>query len=649
MPYPKLKEESYANLGGMDTKASEYITDQLEFLNLRNTDFRVLGSLSSFCGSTAFNVVNSTLPIYGVSDYYTVSYDATGGGGYINTSIPTYIGVDQENVCDITGKTFVPLLHSRVAGGVINPTSFVLTRQLFGCNGVDAWRYAGSTMAYQFSLGKPVYGGGATNSSTGATTTGISGVVVFYHALVRNDGFVGPAKAATYTAAGALYVSATVPSSPNLKMAFTGGPNVPGVGANSSLGTFDLAGVQTWASVNGGPFYAFPLLDGITTGGFPGQTLPFNYTSAWSPASSYIYGEPVDYQGAFMYGLGSTQGGDNAQATGSNPNIQEYHYNQLFSAGFGSSFASRVVFSNPGTPEKSDYRNFFDVAPNDPNGVSAMKSYFTQLGIWKPSSSWSLSGTGPDTFNLIQVSSIYGCISKLAVCVWNQNCWFLDKQGICEFNGSNTQIVSTKLQDIFDRMNLTAASRLATMVHVKHRNEVWTAIPIDGSEYNNIIVVFDYIAKAWYTADVPAGGLTYNTVLGLGDDRPVPYYGTSTGLVGNWGSSFIGDNGTGITYVIKTRFLSDLGNTTTKMFRRLFLDAKVPTGQTQTFYLNFYRDHQETAYYSTTMSISSDDVQQRIDFGVPGKAMSVEMFYLGEGGPLEMGGFGVAYRYQRDV
>jgi hypothetical protein len=187
------------------------------------------------------------------------------------------------------------------------------------------------------------------------------------------------------------------------------------------------------------------------------------------------------------------------------------------------------------------------------------------------------------------------------------------------------------------------------MIHVKMRNEVWTLIPIDGSEYNNLIVIYDYIAKAWYTADCPRGGITCSNVLSLSDDKPVPFYGTTGGLVGSWGSSFIGDNGSGVTYVIKSRFFSDMGNTTTKMFRRLFLDAFVPSGSTQTFYCNFYSDHQDTPYYSTTMVISANPVQQRIEFGVPGKAMSVEMFYLGEAGPLQLSGFGIAYRYQRDV
>lgn len=645
MSYPKMKSENYANLGGVDVKSSQYITEQMEFLNLRNIDFRTLGALSSFAGSTAFSIVNSSLPITGIADYYSSAYNLVGQTGYIQTPQAVVVAVDQENVCNLTGKTFVPLMHSRISNGVLNPTSFVLGNYLYGCNGVDAWVYMGSTQAYQFSLGKPVLVG-SDNTTRSNTNNGLSGFLTFFYSMVRQDGLYGPAKAVTYTCSGETQIIVTPHLAPNIKMALTGFPGGPVFApANVSIGSFGLSGIQAWVQLNTGPYYALNGLLGISLSA-GGLTIGFNFTAVgWSQNADI--GAPYDYQGAFIYGLGSTQGGDNAQSTGSNPNIQEYFANQLFSTGFGASFKSRVLFSNAGTPEKADYRNFFDVAPNDPNGVSAMKAYFTQLGIFKPSQAFSLTGTGPDTFQLTQVSPIYGCISKRAVCVWNQNCWFLDKQGICEFNGANTQVISTKMQDFFDRMNVSVATQTAIMVHVKQRNEVWCAIPIDGANFNNLIVVFDYVAKAWTTAPCPAGNLTVATVLSLGQSANIPYYGNFSGLVGNWGSSFIGDNGAGVTHVIKTRFINDLGNSVTKMFRRLYLDAKVPSGSTQVVAINLYSDYSDTPAYQTTMVISNTPTQQRIDFGVPGKALSVEMFYLGGGGAFQMNGFTIESRFQR--
>lgn len=648
MSYPKVKNENYANLGGIDVKSSQYITEQMEFLNLLNIDFRTVGALSSFAGSTAFSIVNSTLPIMGIADYYGQTLTVTGQTLYISTPNVVVVGVDQENVCNCSGGTFLPLMHSRISGGVLNPTTFVLGNYLFGCNGVDAWTYQGSTQAIQFALGKPVVVGSNNTTRSNTVATGLSGFLVCYYSMVRQDGLYGPAVAVTYTCSGETQIIVTPNSAPNIKMALTGNPGGAVFSpANVSMGSFGLSGIQAWVQLNTTTPYALNGLLGLSLSA-NGLTIGFNYTAVGWSINSAI-GNPYDYQGAFVYGLGSTQGSDNAQATGSNPNIQEYFYNQLFSAGFGGSFKSRVIFSNAGTPEVADYRNFFDVAPNDPNGVSAMKAYFTQLAIFKPTSAWALSGTGPDTFNLIQVSPIYGCISKRAVVVWNQNCWFLDKQGICEFNGANTQVISTKMQSYFDRMNVSVACNTAIMMHVKQRNEVWCAIPIDGSSFNNIIIVYDYIAKAWTTAPCPAGNMTAMNVLGLGQSSSIPYYGSYSGLIGTWGSSFIGDNGAGVTHVIKSRFISEMGNSVTKMYRRLYLDAKVPSGSTQTIAVNLYADYGASPALQTTMVISNSPVQQRIDFGVPGKALAVEFIYNGAGGFLQLNGFTIEYRFQRAV
>lgn len=652
MPYPDIKNENYTNLGGIDIKSSQYITEQMEFLNLLCVDFRTLGALSSFAGSTAFTTVNSTLPIMGIADYYAQSLNVGGGlaGGntnYIATPTAVIVSVDQQNVCNSGGGTFSPFIHSIISGGVLNPSSFVLANYLFGCNGIDSWVYMGSTLAYQFSLGKPCLSGSNTTARSALVASGLSGFLTFFYSLVRQDGLYGPAVAITYACSGETQIIVTPNLSPNIKMALTGNPGGVMASSNVSMGSFGLSGVQAWVQLNNLQPYAYNGLIGLSLSANR-LTLGYDFTAVgWS--LNVNVPAPYDYQGAFIWGLGSTQGSDNAQSTGGNPNVQEYFANQLFSAGFGSSFKSRVIFSNAGTPEVADYRNFFDVAPNDPNGIGAMKAYFTQLAIFKPTSSWSLTGTGPDTFNLTQVSPIYGCISKRAVVVWNQNCWFLDKQGICEFNGANTSIISTKVQPFFDRMNLPAAAIQAVMVHVKQRNEVWCAIPIDGSSYNNLIVVYDYIAKAWTTRTCPPGNMTALNVLSLGNNTPIPYFGSQSGLVGTFGGSFIGDNGSGFTSVIKSRFIKEMGNSVTKQFRRLYLDATVPAGSTQAVLVNLYADYGTTPAYSTTMVISNSPTQQRIDFGVPGKALAVELIYNGNGGFLQLNGFTIEFRFQRAV
>ena len=654
---PKLKNENYTNFGGINQKSSLYITGQTEFLKLHNVDFRLFGSLSSFAGSTQVSIVASTSPITGIADYYTSYFDGTTFS--LNTQSFAVITTDGYNVCNASGNTFVPVLPYILPGN-LNPVNFVLASSsvagstvngaLFGCNGWDFFNYQGSTVAWQFSLGKPVVPP-ISISRGGSGGAGLSGYLVMYYSLIRSDGLYGPALAQTYTVFGDSAISFLPPSKPNLNI-------LPGgAGTGLSFGSFGLSGIQAWLQFNQGiPLAITPPL-GLTTSAAGGFTVPYFFTAmVGGPTTGFSYGigaswfpsipQPADFQGSFLYGLGSTQGSDGAiNISPGNPYIVEYFANQLFTAGFGN-FPSRVVYSNPGTPEIAAYSNFFDVAPNEPVPISGMKTYFTTLGIWKPNSTWALSGTGPDTFVLTEVSSQYGLISSRAVCVWNQNCWFLDRKGICQFNGANVEIISTKVEPYFQRMNVQAAVTQAVMIHVKERNEVWTAIPIDGSSVNNLIVVFDYVANAWTTRTCPPGTMTALALLTQGQNKQTPYFGTSTGIIGTFGNSFIGDNGAAFTSLIKSRFIDDLGQSVTKLYRRLFLDATVPQGSTYNIAVNFYADKGTSAALQTTMTLSS--FQNRMEIGIAAKSLSVEFVYNGAQF-LQINGYTLEYRFQRAV
>jgi len=93
-------------------------------------------------------------------------------------------------------------------------------------------------------------------------------------------------------------------------------------------------------------------------------------------------------------------------------------------------------------------------------------------------------------------------------------------------------------------MNYAAAKNVACMAHDKKRNQVLTAIPINGATYNNITVVYDYLVDAWTKYDgfnpslfaVLTGNLSTRTL----------FYGGYTGNIYNFGASYFGDNGQGI-------------------------------------------------------------------------------------------------------
>ena len=646
MPYQKLKSENYTNFGGINRKSSQYITDKNEFLNLENVDFRTLGSLSSFAGTTKFNISGATptqSPISGLAGFYPISlsFPITGNSYAL-------VATNLSNVYNVTGGTFLSV-YSYLTYPNLSPlrsTNFIAGGDyLYAADGNKFVIYNGVTTAYEYSLPKPY--GLTTAIGGGGSAGGISGILLFFQSFVRNDGFVGPAVGITQQYNGNTFVQiVTRTLSPELTTAFP-------LGYGASLGNFGISGIALWYSLNNSqPAIYKDLVP-------PGST--FIFTSAGFTADFGVtlttYTEPEDYYGTFLVGAESDNGAtltpSGKPISDGNPLAIEVFASQLFTAGHAYA-PDRVWYSQIGQYQKRDLEGFFEVNSNDGDICSCLVSFFTQLVIFKTNSIYVLTGSDPDSFVLTQVNSQYGCLAPNAACIWEQNLWFLDKKGICAFNGANTKVVSTKMEDYFNRMNIANARHLAVMLHVKERSEVWCAIPIDGSAYPNILIVYDYVADAWTTRDVP-GAIGSSGTYGLhalnnlyqaaqGSTKAVTFWGDSSGSIFNFGNSLLSDNGSGMTCVIQTRFLSDLGHSVEKQWRRLYIDAVIPAGTTQVWEINFYADQGSTPVLSQTFALS--DFQRRMDFGIPSKDLSVEFIYSG-GQFLQLNGYTIEYRFQR--
>jgi hypothetical protein len=182
------------------------------------------------------------------------------------------------------------------------------------------------------------------------------------------------------------------------------------------------------------------------------------------------------------------------------------------------------------------------------------------------------------------------------------------------------------------------------MVHDKLRNQILVALPINGATLNNITMVYDYVLNAWTKQD-GYNPTAFARIQGRNNTKNV-FYGTSSGLVNWFGSSFLSDNGTGFTCYFKTRFLHDLGESYQKQFRRLYLNIDAPSA-TIGFHINFFQDYGSSVVKSVTMNCSQ--FQTRIDFGISAKALAYEMSSLQTSVPLRLHGFTVESRLQRRV
>lgn len=326
------------------------------------------------------------------------------------------------------------------------------------------------------------------------------------------------------------------------------------------------------------------------------------------------------------------------------PRYLEIYNNQLFMSGFSSAL-STVAFSDVGEPESVLPNYFFEVRTNDGDRVTGLKAYNGGLLTFKSNSFHELRGDNPSNFVIREVSDQYGCLSNRASVVWEDYCWFLDKKGIAEYNGANVAIVSDKIEPSFRNMNLAAAFDNACAIHDRFRNEVWFAFPASGSTTNNTVAVYDYVAKGWAIWE----GLQVSSLalIKAALEKKTPYIGHYTGTVGYFGATFRNDLGVAFTCTAQTRFHGDLGESVTKMWRRLYGNVMETPGQTNFLSVNMYTDYGTTNVLS--MSFPMVPFQTRLEFGVPAKAISFEFVHSSPTFALRLDGYTVEYRMQRMV
>lgn len=358
------------------------------------------------------------------------------------------------------------------------------------------------------------------------------------------------------------------------------------------------------------------------------ETVVFDNKMASFGASTYLDGAftPVRYY------------------TRNNPKYLEAYNNQLFCAGF-TGLPSTIFYSDIGAPSSFDIESFFELRTNDGDVVTGMKAFNSNLMLFKTNSYHQLTGDDPANFTIRQMSDQYGCLNHRSAVTYDNYLVFLDRKGIIRHSGSNQETLSTKIQDVFDTMNVSAAKDTACMVHDKKRSQILCGIPVNGATFNNLTVVYDYLINAWtkhegYNPSVFAiiqGNLTNRTV----------FYGGYTGNIFNQGASYFGDNGAGYTCLIKTRYLSDLGQSVEKQFRRLFLNVDPVTGTTSSFNIKMYPNYGSSVGFTATMY--ANPFQSRIDFGLSARSLAFELSNNSASDSVKLHGYVLEYRMQRNV
>lgn len=660
MAYDKKDQARYENFGGINTKISPYLNSQLEFLNIENMDFQTPGSLTKRWGSTQYFGASLSGKVNGLYQFTQTSgasvlYVAAGG----TLGMASSSGFSAVFSGSTAGSSYFGSFGSSFIDGVSLASLDLdfdnLQNNAFLANGKQAFKSTGGSSFVFFGLPRFQSLWFSTSAQTNNIATGFTGYYYYKVAYVNSYGLQGaPSQIVTLSSAPTIGVGST--------------QFIVSLGNTSGLGLIppntDISGIAFFRT-DAQAGFGGTTIRVIQTGAF-GQTtnlfvdidnLNYNLAgvvgvSAGSQGVTFvdtnIYGGitllnnniiPWNWypQSQFWQGLTATVGFGLTLI----PKFFETHDAQLFFAGM--SYAqSTVYYSEFSEPEHFEPDFNFEVRTNDGQGVSGLKSYNGNLMVFKPSSFHSLntSSDDPANWSLTQVSSEYGCLGNRAVAEYSDLLVFLDRKGIIRFNGANIEILSTKIDPIFQRMNVSACKENACITYDKQRNQILCDIPVDGSTMANLTVVYDIVSNAWTTYRGYNPSVTIRSQIPGTDSILVGGY---TGLVSYFGPSFFSDNGVGFTTVAKSGYMADMGHSVSKLYRRLFVDS-VPVGSSSAITVNFYQDYGSSVVFSA--SYFQSPFQNRIEYGIPAKSMAVE-FVMGSTYPFQLMGFDSYFRFLR--
>jgi len=626
--YPKLKQEFYNNLGGINVFASEYTTEDAEFLDLRNYGFQRPGALSSRPGLEHHLSLAKSQFLKKPTSLYQ----------FVQTSGESYLIFDSGPTLSAYNSSFFGIMPTMTANATTSAlVDFETSRNnVFFANGIRFGFWGGGLNQFSYYN---LQRSGATNftsitlTAVGMTfntslTSGITATIQsglwfsyfewargfeniyegpFYGLNISTDKFGAP----VINSGGVVVnVSATIVSRGKWVVYGLTIPTnfgISGVVPYLLRGTSGAPNVSTAVNASVLPLYL------TTSAGFTTWHYEFQHLTT----SVFLN---LDRQSFTLA-----------------PKSLEVFNNRLMSANF-TGLPSTVWFSEPGEPDNVQPDNFIEFRTYDGDAIVGIQTFQDAFLVFKSKIIFELTGFTRQDFQLRELTREFGLVNDRAKVVFENRLFFADWSGIIEYDGSNFKKISNEIDPYLQNTDVT----LLTAVHVKKRREVWFCS-------SDTIFAYDYFVEAWTIYDrasINSNAGMANIAYGA-TRSDVSYFGDGTSFYqfNRFGDALSTDFGLAITLIAQTKFHRRLEHTTQEMWRQLYTNWEVP-GATQGVTFQLIHDYGTSVY--ATRSAYVDQFQLRTQYGVSARSLSVKII-LQSSQPITFNGYEVEGRYLRSV
>ena len=136
---------------------------------------------------------------------------------------------------------------------------------------------------------------------------------------------------------------------------------------------------------------------------------------------------------------------------------------------------------------------FIHIRSHDGTKILALKALLNDVVIFKDRSLHRITGSYPGEYELVEVYGNTGPISENTIVSTGSNVYFLCAEGLCAYNGMTVQTLAlsagdNRLAGIAQRLNRESAQAACSVIS---KGIMYVAVPLDGSEVNNAIIVYD--------------------------------------------------------------------------------------------------------------------------------------------------------------
>ena len=96
----------------------------------------------------------------------------------------------------------------------------------------------------------------------------------------------------------------------------------------------------------------------------------------------------------------------------------------------------------------------------------------------------------------VKIAETVGCVANQSVVEFEGKLVWLDRSGVCQFNGSTLKNIShKKMNPYLESMTKSAAVKACGMIY---NRQYWLSLPTDSSTKNNVILVYDFDIEEWF-------------------------------------------------------------------------------------------------------------------------------------------------------